>query len=183
MTDAVKGGIPETMYARDYYNSIAEKYKVSDKAEVSNLMNALTKMKFNGQGNIREYIMKGIEIAEKLKALKMNVEEPFLVHIILNSFSDQYSHLKSLYNTQKEKWSLNELISICVQEEEEVLRRGKQASIHFVSKGKNKKNFSNKSKGYNAGASTSGVKSDINKNKSQRKRVTLRRTVKVLKHG
>lgn len=77
MTDAVKGGIPESELAKDYFNSIAEKYKVSDKAEVSHLMNALTGMKFTGHGSIREYIMKGIDIAGKLKGLNMNIDDPF----------------------------------------------------------------------------------------------------------
>ncbi|XP_062017163.1 uncharacterized protein LOC133733550 isoform X2 [Rosa rugosa] len=78
MTDAVKGGIPDSEFAKVYFNSIAEKYKVSDKAEVSTLMNALTGMKFTGQGSIREYIMKGIDIAAKLKSLNMNIDDPFL---------------------------------------------------------------------------------------------------------
>ncbi|XP_074359821.1 uncharacterized protein LOC141702647 [Apium graveolens] len=63
-TNALQGGIPETIYARDYYNSIAEKYKSFAQSKVSNLMNSLTKMKFDGLGSMREYIMKGIEIIE-----------------------------------------------------------------------------------------------------------------------
>ncbi|XP_024158732.1 uncharacterized protein LOC112166189 [Rosa chinensis] len=114
MTDAVKGGIPDSENARVFFNSIADKYKVSDKAETGNLMNKLIKMRFNGQGSIREYIMQGIDTAGKLKGLNVTVEDTFLVYLLLNSLSDQYSHLKSLYNTQKEKWSLDELISICV---------------------------------------------------------------------
>ncbi|XP_062017162.1 uncharacterized protein LOC133733550 isoform X1 [Rosa rugosa] len=164
MTDAVKGGIPDSEFAKVYFNSIAEKYKVSDKAEVSTLMNALTGMKFTGQGSIREYIMKGIDIAAKLKSLNMNIDDPFLVHMLLNSFPDQYSHLKSLYNTQKEKWSLNELISICVQEEDEMLKRGKAVSINYIVKPKNKKTFGNKN--FKASSSKSVVKTDLYKNKS-----------------
>lgn len=165
MTDAVKGGIPESELAKDYFNSIAEKYKVSDKAEVSHLMNALTGMKFTGHGSIREYIMKGIDIAGKLKGLNMNIDDPFRVHMLLNSFPDQYSHLKSLYNTQKEKWSLNDLISICVQEEDEMIRKGKAVSINYVAKPKVKKNFGNKN--YKASSSKhAAVKTDLSKNKS-----------------
>ncbi|XP_040364408.1 uncharacterized protein LOC112170970 [Rosa chinensis] len=144
MTDAVKGGIPDSEFAKVYFNSIAKKYKVSDKAEISTLMNALTGMKFTGHGSIREYIMKGIVIAGKLKGLNMNIDDPFLVHMLLNSFPDQYSHLKSLYNTHKEKWSLHELISICVQEEDEMIKRGKTVNVNYVAKPKVKKNFGNK---------------------------------------
>ncbi|XP_024171484.1 uncharacterized protein LOC112177427 [Rosa chinensis] len=94
ITDAVKGGIPDSEYARVYFNSIAEKNKVSDKAETGNLMNKLIRMKFNGQGSIREYIMKGIDIVGKLKALNMIIEDSFLVHLLLNTLLDQYSHRK-----------------------------------------------------------------------------------------
>lgn len=114
--------MPDSENARVYFNSIADKYKMSDKAEIGNLMNKLVKMKFNGHGNIREYIMQGIDTAGKLKDLNVIIEDSFLVHLLLNSLLDPYSHLMSLYNTQKEKWSLNELISICVQEETKVLR-------------------------------------------------------------
>ncbi|PRQ30151.1 putative transcription factor interactor and regulator CCHC(Zn) family [Rosa chinensis] len=164
MTDAVKGGIPDSKYARVYFNSIAEKYKVSDKAETGNLMNKLIRMKFNGQGNMREYIMQGIDIAGKLKDLNVTIEDSFLVHLLLNSLSEQYSHLKSLYNTQKEKWSLNELISICVQEEDEVNKRGKAVSINLMSKPKFKKSFGNKR--FKGSTSKDPMKTDLNKGKS-----------------
>lgn len=31
MSEAVKGGIPDVVFDRDYYNNIQEKYKVSDR--------------------------------------------------------------------------------------------------------------------------------------------------------
>ncbi|KAJ9557235.1 hypothetical protein OSB04_011849 [Centaurea solstitialis] len=49
MTDAVKGGIPESDLAKVYFSPIADKYKVSDKAETRYLMNKLIRMSFNGQ--------------------------------------------------------------------------------------------------------------------------------------
>lgn len=61
MSEAVKGGILDALYGREYYNNIQEKYKVYDKAETGNLMSSLTTMKFDGIGSIREFIMKGIE--------------------------------------------------------------------------------------------------------------------------
>ncbi|XP_024179278.1 uncharacterized protein LOC112185262 [Rosa chinensis] len=76
MSEAVKGGIPDAKLAR---------------------------MKFDGVGSIREYILKGTEIAAKLKALGVTIDDPFLVHLILNSLPSQYSQLECNYNTQKEK--------------------------------------------------------------------------------
>ncbi|XP_047966350.1 uncharacterized protein LOC125210798 [Salvia hispanica] len=57
-------------------------------------------------------------IASNLKAHKLEVPEDLLVHLVLLSLPTQFSQFKVSYNCQKEKWSLNELISYCVQEEE-----------------------------------------------------------------
>ena len=39
------------------------------------------------------------------------------MHLILNSLPSQYGPFKISYNTHKEKWSINELLTMCVQEE------------------------------------------------------------------
>ena len=167
MSEAVKGGIPDAVFARDFYNNIQEKYKVSDKAETGNLMSSLTTMKFDGIGSIREYIMKGIECAAKLKNLGVNIDDAFLVHLVLNSLPQQYSQLQCNYNTQKEKWSLNELISICVQEEERV-KKGKSVVVNLVNKPQFKKKFKPKfsvAKTFTSGASTSKGSNSFKNNK------------------
>ena len=80
-------------------------------------------------------------IASKLRALKLELSEDLLIHLVLISLLSQF---KISYNYQKEeKWSLNELISYCVQEEER-LKQERTESVHVVStskdKGKRKKN-------------------------------------------
>ncbi|CAN1216838.1 hypothetical protein LINPERPRIM_LOCUS788 [Linum perenne] len=57
-------------------------------------------------------------IVSKLKALKVDLSEEFLVLMVLVSLPSQFSQFKISYNCQKEKLSLNELISHCVQEED-----------------------------------------------------------------
>ncbi|CAD5184135.1 unnamed protein product [Musa acuminata subsp. malaccensis] len=47
----------------------------------------------------------------------MNVDESFLVQFILNSLPSRFGPFKIHYNTNKDKWDLNELTSMCVQEE------------------------------------------------------------------
>jgi hypothetical protein len=136
ISEAVRGGIPDTDSAREFYEAIAAKYKESEKAETGNLMHALINMKFDGVGSVREYIMKGIDISAKLKELQIPIDDAMLVYIVLNSLPPQYSQLQLTYNTQKEKWNLNELISICVQEEDR-LRKGKGIAVNLVSKPKN----------------------------------------------
>ncbi|CAD5191962.1 unnamed protein product, partial [Musa acuminata subsp. malaccensis] len=50
--------------------------------------------------------------AAKLKTLGMNVDESFLVQFILNSLPSQFGPFKIHYNTNKDKWDLNELTSM-----------------------------------------------------------------------
>ena len=57
-------------------------------------------------------------ITSKLKVLKLELLEDLLVHLVLISLPNQFSQFMVSYNCQKEKWTLNELISYCVQEEE-----------------------------------------------------------------
>lgn len=123
----IKRGIPEVFRgtiseditnAKDFLAEIEKRFKKSDKAETSTLLQNLISMKYPGKGNIREFIMSMSNIVSKLKALKLELSEDLLIHLVLLSLPSQFGQFKISYNCQKEKWSLNELISFCVQEEE-----------------------------------------------------------------
>ena len=50
-------------------------------------------------------------LVTRLKAvLKLELSEDILKHLVLISLPTQFSPFKISYNTQKEKWTLNELI-------------------------------------------------------------------------
>ena len=49
-------------------------------------------------------------LVTRLKALKLELSEDILVHLVLIFLPIQFSSFKISYNTQKEKWTLNELI-------------------------------------------------------------------------
>ena len=74
-------------------------------------------------------------IASKLKALKLELHEDLLMHLVLISLPSHFSQFKVSYNYQKEKWTLNKLISYCVQEEKR-LKHEKSESAHLVSTSK-----------------------------------------------
>ncbi|KAH1229830.1 hypothetical protein HKD37_10G028959 [Glycine soja] len=57
-------------------------------------------------------------LTSKPKALKIELGEELLVHLVLISFTVHFGQFKVSYNTHKDKWSINEFISHCVQEEE-----------------------------------------------------------------
>ncbi|VFQ80065.1 unnamed protein product [Cuscuta campestris] len=73
--------------------------------------------KYDGNSGIHEHIMMMSNMARKLKGLDMEVTEGFLVHFIMTSLPASFEAFKVNYNTQKVKWSMNELIAMCVQEE------------------------------------------------------------------
>ena len=70
-------------------------------------------------------------LVTRLRALKLELSDDILVHLVLISLPVQYSPFKISYNTQKEKWTLNELIAQCVQEEER-LKQEKIESAHLA---------------------------------------------------
>ena len=81
-------------------------------------MNALTTMRYDGVQSVREYILKMMDVAGKINALEVPISNTFLVHVIMNSLPENYTQLKVYYNGLLEKWDVNELIAICVSEEE-----------------------------------------------------------------
>ena len=72
--------------------------------------------------------------AAKLGTLGMKVDESFLVQFILNSLPSQFGPFKIHYNTHKDKWNLNELTDMCVQEEVRLRQEGHH-SVLAVSQG------------------------------------------------
>ncbi|KAL0313068.1 UNVERIFIED_CONTAM: hypothetical protein Sradi_5706100, partial [Sesamum radiatum] len=78
-------------------------------------------------------------IAAQLKPLEVDISEPFLVHLILNSLPQECGPFKITYITQKEKWSVNELLTMCVQEEERLKNENIEvANLVNQNKGKGK---------------------------------------------
>nr|XP_027120456.1 uncharacterized protein LOC113737422 [Coffea arabica] len=137
----IKKAVPEvfreimsetTATAKEFLQDIEKRFVKNEKAEISTLLTRLVSMKYSGKGNIREYIMEMSHLASKLNALKLNLSEELLVHLILISLPTQFSQFKVSYNCQNETWSLNELISHCVEEEER-LKQEQTESAHLVS--------------------------------------------------
>ncbi|XP_078433689.1 uncharacterized protein LOC144704984 [Wolffia australiana] len=107
---------------------------------------------YTGKGNIREYIMEMSHIHSKLKGLNLELPEESIVYMALNSLPPQFSQFKVSYNCQKDPWSLNELISHCVQEEER--RKSEQCeSAHLTVASSDK----SKDKGKRKGKQIAGV--------------------------
>jgi hypothetical protein len=102
--------------AKAFLITVQEHFRSADKSLVGTLMAELTTMKFDGTRGMHEHIIEMTNLNGKLKALGMNVDEFFLVQFILNSLPP-YGSFQIHYNTIKDKWNVNELASMLVQEE------------------------------------------------------------------
>ncbi|XP_020412177.1 uncharacterized protein LOC18787416 [Prunus persica] len=102
MSSSVKGSIPKSKNAQQYYEAIAQRFKESEKAVKSTLLNQLIDMKYDGQGYVRAHIMNLIDLGPKLQELDMTVDEDMMVHFALNSLPKEFKSLKETYIAQKE---------------------------------------------------------------------------------
>ena len=91
---------------------IDEQFTTSDNRLASTLIMKLSSLRLHNE-------MRDIE--NQLKTLEIDMSESFLVHYILNTLSQQYAPFKISYNTHKDKWSINELLTMCAQEEGRLL--------------------------------------------------------------
>ena len=110
------------------------------KAYASTLIKKLVNEKYSG-GGIREHILKMSNMASNLKPMDLGLKDEFLIYLIFASLHKEYETFVVNYNLQPNKWDIEKLIAICVQEEER-LKSSHGDSVNHVKE--NKKNFNNK---------------------------------------
>ncbi|CAN4124349.1 unnamed protein product [Withania somnifera] len=115
--------IPDSTRAREFLASVEQQFKASDEPSIGTLMEIFTTKKYNGTSGVRKHIMEMADVAEQIKSMDMIISEPLLVQFVLNSLPSQFNPFKISYNTNKEKWSMDELII-----------KG-SLSVHLVSQG------------------------------------------------
>ena len=97
--------------------AIDKQFVTSEKALASTLVMQFSSTKLIRITGVRDHTMRMRDITAQLKSLEVTMSDTFLVHYILNTLPQQYSPFKISYNTHKDKWSINELLTMCVQEE------------------------------------------------------------------
>ena len=112
--DTIRDAMPEEENAKSFLSQIAYRFAGSEKVQTSTILSKLISMRYKGKGNIIEYIIEMSNLVTRLRALKLELSDDILVHLVLISLPAQFSPFKISYNTQKEKWTLNELITQCV---------------------------------------------------------------------
>ncbi|XP_070032473.1 uncharacterized protein [Nicotiana tomentosiformis] len=80
--------------AKEFMAEIEKVFVKSEKAKIGTLLTSLISMRYQGKGNIREYIIQMSHLASKLKELKLDLSKYLLVHLILISLPPQFSQFK-----------------------------------------------------------------------------------------
>jgi gag-polypeptide of LTR copia-type len=133
ISESFRGLVSDSTLALDYLKELEQMFVRNEKAEIGILLNKLCIMKYNDKSNVREHIL------EMMKAHKLDISEDMLVYLSLNSLPTSFGQFKVRYNCQKESWTVNELISHCVQEEERLKTdKSESTNIASTSKGKGK---------------------------------------------
>jgi len=130
--ESIKTTLPKIDNAKEFMGLVGERSQKIDKPLPGTLISTLTFMKFDGSRTMHEHVIEMINIAARLKTLGITVNENFLVQFILNSLLSEYGPFQMSHNTMKDKWNVNELHSMLVQEETR-LRNQASHSGHYVS--------------------------------------------------
>jgi hypothetical protein len=85
IADNIKSTLPECDSAKEFFQTVEECFRSVDNSLTRTLMDELTTIKFDGTREMHGHIIEMTNLATKLKALGMNVDELFLVQLILNS--------------------------------------------------------------------------------------------------
>jgi hypothetical protein len=116
ISTGIHGSVDQHEKVRDLLTAIDEQFVTSDKALASTLIMKFSSLRLTSVRGVHKHIMQMRENVAQLKKLEVEMSESFLVHYILNTLPHQYGPFKISYNTHKEKWSINELMTMCVLE-------------------------------------------------------------------
>ncbi|RVW24897.1 hypothetical protein CK203_079482 [Vitis vinifera] len=118
ISTGIRGFVDQHDNVKALLMDIDEQFVTLDKALASTLIMKFSSLRLTDVSGVREHIIQMRDIAAQLKALEVEMSDSFLVHYILNTLPQQYGPFKISYNTHKDNWSINELLTMCVQKEE-----------------------------------------------------------------
>ena len=113
----IRGSIDQHHNVKALLKAIDEQFVTLDKALSNTLIMKFSSLRLTDVSGVQEHIMQMRDIATQLKTLEVEMSDFLLVHYILNTLPQQYGPFKISYNTDKDKWSINGLLTMCVHEE------------------------------------------------------------------
>jgi len=138
-----RGFVDQHHNVRDSLKIIDEKFITFDKFLTNTIIMYFSSLKLNKTKGVRDHIICIRDTMAQLKALEVIIFYSLLVHYILYTLPHQYTPFRIACNTHKDKWFINESMTMYVQEEEKMLMEEGQM-VNFINFLKNKKNQVNK---------------------------------------
>lgn len=139
----IVGSIPECDTVTEYLERIKSQFTGSSKTYATQLIKQLVTERYTGGGSgIREHILRISNLASKLKPIDLAIKDEFLIHLIFASLLKEFDTFVVNYNIQPEKWDLEKLVAMCVQEEERI-KVSHGGTINYVKDNKKKGFHSN----------------------------------------
>ena len=99
----IKTTFPKTENEKDFLKFVAESSQTAGKSLAGTLIGTLTTIKFHGSRTMHEHVNEMTNVATRVKSLRMEVEQNFLVQFIINSLPSKYGPFQMKYNTLKDK--------------------------------------------------------------------------------
>jgi hypothetical protein len=83
-------------------------------------------------GNVREHVLKMIDMSNKLKDLECHLHEPYVIHYIMMSLPPHFGNFKINYDSSDKMWNMTELITNLSQEEERLRTENDRHIVNFA---------------------------------------------------
>jgi hypothetical protein len=130
---AIRGDLPKAAEnAKTFMTKMEEHFKGSSKANANIFMSKLMQTKYDGHGNVREHVLKMIDMSNKLKDLECPLPEPCVAHYIMMSLPSYFGNFKINYISSDKKWTTTELIANLSQEEEMLRTENGRHLLNFT---------------------------------------------------
>ena len=121
ISTSICGSIVKHNKIQDLLKVINDQFAKFVKSSAKTLIILFSTLRLTRVKGVRDHIMHMMDIAAQLNNLEVTILESFLIQYILCTLSPRYSPFKISYNTRKNDWSISELLTMYVQEEERLL--------------------------------------------------------------
>ena len=128
MENSIYESIPKTENAKEFLDVVGKKYTKFSKNE---LLNTFHSTFYDGTSRIRGHIDKILACYNKIKTIDMKFDSDYVLWLIMGTFPSQFDSIRSSYNAQKEKWTIEEMNAILAKEEKD-MKKGRSKSIYVV---------------------------------------------------
>ena len=112
--DTIRGAMSEEENAKSFLSQIVDQFVGSEKVETNIILSKFVSMWYKGKWNIKEYIMETSNLITQLRALKLELSNDILVHLVLISLPPQFSPFKiSIILKRKNGLLMSSLLNVC----------------------------------------------------------------------